>query len=232
MEGNTISILSTRELKKELLEREAFRHFKVDVRPFIRIAPWISAETAADIRSICEQPIVAAFTSANAVDAVKAHLPVQPKWRIFCIGGITKDKLEQAFPASTIVATGKNGKALAEKIRLHSEINEIVFFCGNRRMNELPDLLKAGNIQVQEIVVYQTIPIAEEISKPYEGIMFFSPSAVHSFFSVNTLSTKTQLFSIGETTTSTIRSYCANPVITSQWPGALNLLEMVADYYK
>ncbi|HEX5026230.1 MAG TPA: uroporphyrinogen-III synthase [Agriterribacter sp.] len=232
MAEKIISILSTRELKRELLERDEFRHFNIDVLPFIRIAPDISPETAARIRTLSEQPIVAIFTSVNAVDAIKAHLQVKPQWRIFCIGGATKDKLEQALPESTIIATGKNGKALAEKIRLHPEIKEVVFFCGNQRMNELPDLLKAGNVQVQDIVVYQTVQIPVDISKPYQGVMFFSPSAVHSFFSVNTLPIKTQLFSIGETTTNTIQSYCSNPVVTSPWPGELNMLEMVADYYK
>ena len=111
-------------------------------------------------------------------------------------------------------------------------VKEVTFFCGNLRMNHLPNRLSAGGIQVKEIMVYQTelTPIA--ITKEYEAILFFSPSAVHSFFSINTTPVHTVLFSIGETTTAAIETYCNNKVITSSWPAEADMLEMATAYFK
>jgi uroporphyrinogen-III synthase len=55
---------------------------------------------------------------------------------------------------------------------------------------------------------------------------------VHSFFSENTIATNVVLFSIGTTTTATIKTYCINKVITSEWPGKENMIDLVLNYYK
>jgi uroporphyrinogen-III synthase len=73
-------------------------------------------------------------------------------------------------------------------------------------------------------------PVA--INKHYQGILFFSPSGAHSFFSTNTIAVSVILFSIGKTTTATIESYCSNKVITSQWPGEANLIALAINYFK
>ena len=232
MVENKIKILSTRTLNGELLHKTVLQDMDVEADTFIKIIPDVSQETAAFIQSLALQPAAVIFTSVNAVNAVTARLTVAPPWKIFSIGGATKDALQHFFDASSIVASAKNATLLSEKIIAYGSIKEVVFFCGNRRMNHLPEKLDDAGITVKELHVYQTVETPVATTKEYEGILFFSPSAVESFFSINTIPVHTILFSIGESTTAAIESYCSNKVITSQWPGESNMMEMVADYFK
>ena len=81
------------------------------------------------------------------------------------------------------------------------------------------------------MIVYKTIQTPKTIEKNYDAVVFFSPSAVHSFFSVNTLPINTVIFSIGKTTTATIQSYCSNMIITSEWPGKEQMIDRVLEYF-
>ena len=85
---------------------------------------------------------------------------------------------------------------------------------------------------MQEIIAYHNLQTPHDVQEDYDGILFFSPTAVHSFFLMNTIRTNVVLFSIGKTTTATIQSYCSNKVITSEWPGQENLLDKVLEYYR
>ena len=232
MVENKIKILSTRALNSDLLHKAGLLDMDVEADAFIKIIPDVSKETAAFIQSVALHPATVIFTSVNSVIAVTTQLTVAPSWKIFSIGGATKDALLHFFDASSIVGSAKNATLLSEKIIAYGAIKEVVFFCGNRRMNHLPEKLGDAGITVKELTVYQTVGTPVATTKEYEGILFFSPSAVESFFSINTIPVHTILFSIGESTTAAIESYCSNTVITSQWPGESNMLEMVADYFK
>lgn len=232
MSENNINILSTRILKKELLNKAELQHIETDAVAFIQNTPDISNAVADSIRILATEQIVAVFTSIHAVEVVKSELnQVAPSWKICCTGGATKEALLEFFSESDIIATAKNASGLADKILQYPAINEVYFFCSKQRLNDLPETLAAAGVKVKEITVYQTVGTPVTINKHYQGILFFSPSAVHSFFSVNTIPISTTLFSIGKTTTATIESYCSNEVITSQWPGESNLLELVIEHF-
>ena len=98
--------------------------------------------------------------------------------------------------------------ALADSI-IKTSIKNIVFFSGDQRRDELPEKLKKNHIEVEEIVVYKTIETPEPISKSYNAILFFSPSAVQSFFSKNTINDSTQIFAIGSTTARAAEPYAS-----------------------
>lgn len=232
MAANSIEILSTRNLNRELVQKAGVQNIKIESISFIQNIPDVSTETAEEIKRYSTQKIVAVFTSIHAVEVVKSELSdIAPEWEIFCTGGATKEALLELFDEKAIAGTAKNAGGLAEKIVQHPQLNPVVFFCGNQRLNDLPETLQAAGINVMELIVYQTVGTPVTISKHYQGILFFSPSAVHSFFSTNTISVSVVLFSIGKTTTATIESYCSNKVITSQWPGEANLVELVMEYF-
>lgn len=232
MATGKVEILSTREINRELLQKKALQHIYVESRAFIKIIPAVSQETMALIQSLGLQEATVIFTSVNAVKAVTSLFTVAPPWAIFCIGGATKDAVMGCFDHSAVIGTAKSAALLSGKIIAHGSIKEAIFFCGNRRMDHLPQKLGASGIKVREIVVYQTEDTPVRIQKEYQGILFFSPGAVHSFFSVNTIPGHTVLFSIGESTTAAIASRCSNTVITSQWPGEQEMLNMTAAYFK
>ncbi len=225
-------LLCTSPLEQLILDKAAEKGMGIDMIPLIKTEPILSSEVIRQIQSCQLQKATVIFTSVNAVDAVIHQLSAKPDWSIFSMGGITKEAVYKFFGEKSVVATAKNATALSEKILAYPSIHEVLFFCGDQRLNELPEKLTAHNIHVEEIIVYSTIEIHQQIEKNYPGIAFFSPSAVNSFFSVNTIDTHTVLFSIGKTTTATIKSYCNNKVETSEWPGKQQLIEKAIEYFE
>jgi len=226
------NILCTRPLESMLIYKAANNSIAIDEINFVETEPVLAANVIQQIKELASKKITAVFTSMNAVDAVTSQLTSVPDWNIYCVGGMTKETVFNFFGVNAVKGTGKNAKTLAEKIILSGNIKEVVFFCGLQRLDELPETLRANDIKVDEIVVYTTTLIPNFITKDYDGILFFSPSAVHSFFSDNTIATSVVLFSIGNTTTATIKTYCTNKVITSEWPGKENMIDKVLEYYK
>jgi uroporphyrinogen-III synthase len=231
MQENKVEILCTSHLKKELLNKAAAKNIFVDVQDFIKTETHLSQEVKQKIQSLANQKIAVAFTSKNAVNAVVSQLAVVPNWDVYCISGVTKQTAIEFFGKEKIFASAKNAADLSEKIISNKSLKEIVFFCGNRRLNDLPEILKHYNISIEELVVYTTEETPCMVQKVYDEILFFSPSAVHSFFSVNTVSTNVMLFSVGKTTSNVIATYCSNLVNTSEYPGKEQMINLVIDFF-
>ena len=109
--------------------------------------------------------------------------------------------------------------------------DEVIFFCGGQRRDELPSILNDAGIEVDEIAVYQTIEVPHIIKKDYHGILFFSPSAVRSFFKVNKANGKTILFAIGNTTAAEIKKFSNNKILVSDEPGKESLVQKAIEYF-
>ncbi|HEX3024766.1 MAG TPA: uroporphyrinogen-III synthase [Chitinophagaceae bacterium] len=224
-------ILCTKLLDEITIHKAAAQSINIDIVSFIEIEKINSPELIQKIQSLQSKKITVVFTSVNSVESVSKHLTEKPDWKIFSIGGATKEKVLKFFDEKSILATAKNATALSEKIIAHKSIKELTFFCGDQRLNELPETLFNYGINVNEIVVYKNILRPVAIEKDYDAVVFFSPSAVNSFFSLNTLPINTVIFSIGKTTTATIQSYCSNMVITSEWPGKEQMIERIIGYF-
>ncbi len=93
-------------------------------------------------------------------------------------------------------------------------INEVVYFCGDKRRAELPEKLTAQGIRLKEVIVYRTALTPQVIEKKYDAILFFSPSGVESFFSVNEIDPDVVLFTIGTTTGDAIKNRTGNKIVT------------------
>jgi uroporphyrinogen-III synthase len=111
-------------------------------------------------------------------------------------------------------------------------MREVFFFCGDQRRDELPEKLQQAGIGVRELVVYRTRQTPHHLEKGYEGIVFFSPSAVHSFFSLNKAPAATVLFAIGRTTAEAIRQYSANPMICGVSPEKDALIRLAMNHFR
>ncbi|MCW3119764.1 MAG: Uroporphyrinogen synthase, partial [Chitinophagaceae bacterium] len=88
-----------------------------------------------------------------------------------------------------------------------------------------------NDIDVHEIIVYHTIAVPKKITKRYDGIIFFSPSAVDSFFKINKTQENTILFAIGNTTSNRIKKYSENKIIISKTPDKDHMIREVANYF-
>ncbi len=231
MPDKKFTILSTRPLEQSLIAQAIANNIEIDSISFIRTEPVKNADVKKRINEIFIQSLPVVFTSMNAADAVADYLSgTQPQWNIYSLGTATKNVISQHFPQSSIISDTDNASSLADKIIMNEE-KSLIFFCGDLRRDELPHKLAAHNIALEEIIVYKTIPVSKKTEKDYDGILFFSPSAVESFFSLNTVSEQTILFAIGSTTAACLRQHSDNEIITSDYPGKKNLVEKSIDHF-
>jgi len=229
---NRISILSTRPLEDTLINDAEKAGIDIDILSFIETVPAESMEVQQEIEQALTLSAVVAFTSMNAVEAVATHLnDEQPDWKIYSIGTTTSKLVKKYFGEESFAGYANSAVELAELIAEECNIDELIFFCGDQRRDELPHILRNHEIEVNEIVVYQTTEVFHKIQKEYPGILFFSPSAVRSFFKNNIVPEKTILFAIGFTTATEIKKHTKNKIIISDEPGKENLVKKMMDYF-
>lgn len=231
MQKNRVHILSTRPVDPSWIDQAAIAGIDVDMISFIETEPVTEKQTIDQIRHFLEMPVTAIFTSMNAVDAVASLKNKSADWTIGCLGNTTRELVEKDFGARSIIATGANATDLANNLAKANIRQSVVFFCGDQRRDELPAILRNQGIDLKELTVYRTIEKPVVVKKQYNGVAFFSPSAVESFFSVNTLSEEAIVFAIGETTASAIAGHCKNRVVVSASPGKNNLIKTIIDHY-
>jgi uroporphyrinogen-III synthase len=231
MQKNKVAILSTRPVGEDLVSKAARHGIIIDEVPFIKTSEIKNAAIEQRIKDLSDKKIVAVFTSMNATEAVGKYLSSKTSWKIFCIGHTTKKIVKKIFGEENICATADSAEQLAEKINENPSVKNIVFFCGDQRRNELPGKLKNNGIAVEEVIVYKTFKTPQALTKQYDGILFFSPSAVQSFFLKNSLTGTTRVFAIGATTADTAQPFTQLPVIISDKPGAENLVNLAIEYF-
>ncbi len=229
---NNIPILCTRPLPASLIEEAAAAGITIDTLSFIETESIASVEVQQEVELASTEMATVIFTSANAVEAVAGFLENhQPDWRIYSIGSATARLVKEYFGEHTLAGTAADAASLAALIVEEEETGEVIFFCGDQRRDELPEILGQHDIELNEIVVYQTVATPRKITKEYFGILFFSPSAVESFFSLNTVAEKALLFAIGNTTAAAISRYCSNKVIVSAETSRESLVATAVEYF-
>ncbi len=232
MPDRNIQILCTRPFEETLAKKAQQKGITIDVLSFIETEAIQDIEVQQEIEWASVEEATVVFTSMNAVDAVISMLDgFVPEWDIYCMGYKTKQLVANYFGEEAVADVADNASELADKIIENEEPEEVIFFCGNQRRDELPVKLRQHQVSVNEIVVYETIAIEHTIDKIYDGILFFSPSAVESFFSKNKLPEHTVLFAIGNTTAKTIHRFCNNRIMISEQPGKDELIEQAIEYF-
>lgn len=128
----------------------------------------------------------AVFTSVNSVIAVfeKNNVSASLFQQVYCVGTKTKSALEKH--GIQVTGMGKDGATLAQiLITQFDEIQEISWFCGNLKSNDLPSLMAQNGVMVAEYEVYQTQLTPQEINQSLDAILFYSPSGILSFVQKN-----------------------------------------------
>ncbi|MGN6343029.1 MAG: uroporphyrinogen-III synthase [Ginsengibacter sp.] len=228
---NKVQILSTKKISDSFIRSAAENNIGIDEMSFIETKESISATIKNRIEELSAQNITAIFTSSNAVTAVSKIVSPQTNWKIFCIEPATKKSVENIFTNSAVAGAAKDAAALSEKIINDKSVKQVVFFCGNQRRDLLPSELKKNGINVEELTVYNTTGNPQAVTKKYDGILFFSPSAVRSFFEKNKINAETILFAIGKTTAEELKNYSNNTTVISEIPDTQKLIADVIKYF-
>ncbi len=225
MKATKSSILCTGPVDLSALSEKETKNTEIDTINFTSVTTTLSENAQQAIGRIINERAIVVFTSSNAVVSVMNFLGhKRPDWTIFCLENSTYEQARKYFGAGSIRQTASNAAMLADRIIEEKKIKELTFFCGSRRMDDLPGILAQNKITVNEVVVYETTLIPEKINAEYDAILFFSPGAAESFFNDNSLPSKTTLFAIGKTTSDKLKTLSKNPVITADMPDKLGLV--------
>jgi uroporphyrinogen-III synthase len=222
-------ILSTAALDESIADEAKAMGIYIDAIPFIETQEIENGYLRKQIEEMAKQKLAVVFTSIVAVRAV-ANVSAATKWKIYCVGENTEALLRKHF-GECVVGSANNASELAEII-IQDKVGKVTFFCGDIRREELPVKLMDAGIELEEVVVYRTVETPQEIKKNYDGVLFFSPSGVRSYFKMNTALISTTLFAIGSTTANEIKNYSRNDVITPKKPGKVELVKLMTEYYK
>lgn len=222
-----VSLLTTKRLGNSVSGMLSATDFALTTIPFIAIKKLAEKEK---IEAYSGLPATAIFTSQNAVETVFSFSPDASRWKIFSLDGKTKNTLLKYVGEEQILATALDGKALSDKIISQPIPEKIIFFCGKKRLQTIPEALSDKHIRLEEVIVYDTVASPVKLTQQFGGILFFSPSAVESFFSVNAVSEKTIFFSIGATTEKAIKKLTGNEIVTAQYPSEAEMVRNVIKY--
>jgi uroporphyrinogen-III synthase len=230
-----LHVLSTKKLSPQLIDKAEKENIKILEKDFILIQPIDDIKIKDEVSSwLKKKSAVAIFTSINAVNIVSKILEQfpngKPSLKIYSIEGKTNDELNKVFPGNEVITAG-NASELAYKI-VNDKIKEAVFFCGNKRMDDLPAILRTSHVTINEVIVYETIETPEKMNSEWDAVLFFSPSAVNSFFLMNTIEEKTVCFAIGDTTANSIKRHTKNKIFCSDFPSQEKLMMIMIDYFK
>lgn len=231
-------VLSTKKLEPPLIELAKENGIEIIEQEFISIKPIRNQETYDRIIEFVNNKTQnIALTSANAVDVLNSYMHFSDTylvvdWNIFCLSGKTKQAILNALLLrKNIVGEANDATELANKI-IAKGVKEIIFFCSNKRREELPAALNKANIKVHEVILYETAETPVTVDKDFDAVLFFSPSGVQSFFSANELNEDSICFAIGRTTATSVATFTQNSIVKSTAPDPKKMVEELIEYFK
>ena len=170
------------------------------------------------------------FTSKNAVRAIldDERLEEMKEQNSFCVGSKTADLLRKK--GFKVIECADSGAELGAKIITHYKKEQFLFYCGKRRHAELPKMLNQKHVCLEEVEVYDTQLMTRKVDRVFDGVLFFSPSAVESFCSKNKLFGSI-VFCIGKTTAAEAERYTTNIVMATK-PTIENVIVQVIKRFR
>ncbi len=219
--------MSTRVLQGELLSSALDKGFRIACIPFIATSPLPPAAIRDRIAELGSRQLITLFTSPQGVINTFAQLPHRPDWKAFAISGATRTYLLKHLPADAILAHAIDARSLVPLIMQAPGVERLTFFCGRQHSPVLPDALRASGVAVEEVLVYETQLTPQKVTQDYDAYLFFSPSAVRSFFIHNTIPAGRTAIAIGATTANALQQLHVDRVLTAAFPDEAHVLEQM-----
>lgn len=224
-----ISILCTGEPGDGARELATQYGVDLDIIPFTDIHFRDSDDLRKRVGALAGEDVTAVVTSRNGLKGMLRLLPeVRGKWSIFSLGDYAEEieNHQDKIKSVDIVWAKVNGGEELADVVIREDVKKVVFFCGDQRMDILPRKLEEAGIEVEELVVYDTLPTPVKVARAYNGVLFYSPAVVRSFFEVNSLLPATIAFAIGRSTASELAGNNVRNVIVPEKPGKMRLLQL------
>lgn len=159
-------------------------------------------KTPFDAYIFTSQNGVQSFTKQYAKSLSSTKKPSNSK-PVYCVGEKTKQLLEKN--CFHVMEVADSAKELGERIVANPKKTSFLWIAGNRRRNELSELLNHHQITFNILIGYNTSLNPKSFKQYFDGVLFFSPSGVSSFFQKNEMTGTA--FCIGQTTVEAVQKH-------------------------
>lgn len=216
-------ILFTKEISSDYLKQNLLQNIDFDVFNFLDIK--INSEEK--IKSQIDNSITNYLISSQ--NSVKAIQNLNLEGKFYVVGKKTAENLKQNNFQVEIVRN--YASELAKFIIENESQKNWMFFCGNNRRDELLEKLIPKGHSIKEIQCYESIPVHHNLGeKYYDGIAFFSPLGIKSYFENNTINPETIIFTIGKTTSEEVKIHTKNKIITAEIPTLESVIQSINEH--
>ena len=222
-----MKLLSTKIVSKKFKDLLIKNNYQIEEKSFIKILPFKSKSNISILENII-------FTSKNAVKIILRNSIIKNNLankNIYCVGKSTAELIKKNN--LNLIKSEDNSKNLSKFIlaNFKNSKNSFTYFSGKKRIRELENNLKKNNINIIVHEVYDTLLTPIKINDLYDGVIFYSPSAVKSFFKGNNSLNNTYGFCIGNTTAKELYNY-SNRFSVAKSNSEENMLESINKYFK
>ena len=217
-------LLSTKIISHSFKERLVLHQFSVVEKAFIEVRPTSDVAVGQVAKNVV-------FTSQNAVNIAFKNEKIRTALRdkfFFCVGKKTKELL--AENGKKVIKIADKSSELADFISKNNKNDQFSFFCAGGRFPDLERILSMNDIKITPIILYNTLPQPHVIKSHFDGILFFSPSAVRSYVMENTFK-NTHAFCLGPSTAKEVENYTENFSV-AKTPEDTQLLLIIKNYFK
>ncbi|MGC4234589.1 MAG: uroporphyrinogen-III synthase [Niabella sp.] len=214
-------ILSTRVLEPAIISEAGKKGVLIDCISFIDIHYRSAADIRQQLGNIASGDVFI-FTSQHAVQAAFEVLRGL-KNTTYCIDGATYNAIKQT--ELQVAATASYASELVVLIDKNPG-SRYILFCGDKRLPTIPDFLHKHKLPMLEVICYENIATPQKVEQHYDGIMFYSPTGVESYFSANEVKDQT-CYCIGTTTANAVKKYTRENIVTASRPGIGAMLEKI-----
>ena len=222
-----MKLLSTKIVSKKFKDLLIKNNYQIEEKSFIKILPFKSKSNISILENII-------FTSKNAVKIILNNFIIKNNLAnkdIYCVGKSTAELIKKNN--LNLIKSEENSKNLSKFIlaNFKNSKNSFTYFSGKKRIRELENNLKKNNINIIVHVFYDTLLTPIKINDLYDGVIFYSPSAVKSFFKGNNSLNNTYGFCIGNTTAKELSNY-SNRFSVAKSNSEENMLKSINKYFK
>ena len=222
-----MKLLSTKIISNKFKDLLIKNNYQIDQKSFIKILPYKSLINISISKNII-------FTSKNAVNIILNNSKIKKKLidkNIFCVGESTAELIINNN--LNLIKSEQNSKKLSKYIvaDFKNSKDSFTYFSGKKRLLKLENILNKNNIKIIIHEVYDTILTPKKINNHYDGIIFYSPSAVKSFFKGNNSFKNTYGFCLGNTTAKELKNYSESFSVAKS-NSEENMLVSINKYFK
>lgn len=155
------------------------------------------------------------FSSKRSVRSFFSQAIPFPQHQYACIGKTTAEELRKHVSEVAFIGD-KSGQPeqVAKEFKAFVGTKRVLFPQSQRSNRSMQHQLDDN--QVINLITYHTLEAPKRINQQLDCLIFTSPSNLHAFLTVNTISPKTTIISWGETTTVHLKKENLHPKFTLQ----------------